>query len=201
MAREIIEIVRGYNQLLERSGLPPLELGVGISYQESAPTYLVDGGEQVMISDALNESDRLSSCSKRMRKSIEAMQSPFNVYVFQAVSDKEAAESPEDYMMHYNLNGIRMNEGAFQRLKREISLEPCRLELPQLWGNEDFRLFVGMVPVGSDIFRKIVVRASRIPQIDPNNFNLVQWTGRWYYEVCTNPAIYAPTEAGAAAGR
>ena len=92
MAREIIEIVRGYNQMLERAGLPPLELGIGISYQESPPTYLVDGGEQVMISDALNESDRLSSCSKRMRKSIEAMESPFNVYVFQAVSDKEAAE-------------------------------------------------------------------------------------------------------------
>jgi hypothetical protein len=201
MAREIIEIVRGYNQLLERSGLPPLELGVGISYQESAPTYLVDGGDQVMISDALNESDRLSSCSKRMRKSIEAMESPFNVYVFQAVSDKEAAESPDDYMMHYNLNGIRMNEGAFNRLKREIALEPCRLELPQLWGNEEFRLFVGMVPVGSDIFRKIIVRASRIPQIDPNNFNLVQWTSRWYYEVCTNTSIYAPTEASAAAGK
>ena len=201
MAREIIEIVRGYNQLLERSGLPPLELGVGISYQESPPTYLVDGGEQVMISDALNESDRLSSCSKRMRKSIEAMQSPFNVYVFQAVSDKEAAESPEDYMMHYNLNGIRMNEAAFQRLKREISLEPARMELPQLWGSEDFRLFTGMVPVGSDIFRKIVVRASRIPHIDPNNFNLVEWTSRWYYEVCTNPAIYAPAEASAAAGK
>jgi len=201
MAREIIEIVRGYNQMLERAGLPPLELGVGISYQESPPTYLVDGGEQVMISDALNESNRLSSCSKRMRKSIEAMESPFNVYVFQAVSDKEAAESPEDYMMHYNLNGIRMNEAAFQRLKREISLEPARMELPQLWGSEDFRLFTGMVPVGSDIFRKIVVRASRIPHIDPNNFNLVEWTGRWYYEVCTNPAIYAPTEASAAAGK
>ena len=56
MAREIIEIVRGYNQMLERAGLPPLELGIGISYQESPPTYLVDGGEQVMISDALNES-------------------------------------------------------------------------------------------------------------------------------------------------
>ena len=201
MAREIIEIVRGYNQLLERSGLPPLELGVGISYQESPPTYLVDGGEQVMISDALNESDRLSSCSKRMRKSIEAMESPFNVYVFQAVSDKEAAESPEDYMMHYNLNGIRINEAAFQRLKREISLEPARMELPQLWGSEDFRLFTGMVPVGSDIFRKIVIRASRIPHIDPNNFNLVEWTGRWYYEVCTNPAIYAPADASAAAGK
>ena len=195
LAREIIEILRGYNQLLERSGLPGLELGVGISYQESPPTFLVDGEERIMISDALNESDRLSSCSKRMRKSIEAMESPFNVYAFQAVSDAEAAETPDDSNMHYNLNGIRINETAYQRLKREISLEPCRMELPQLWGSENFRLSIGMVPVGNDIFRKIVVRASRIPQIEPTKLTLVQWTKRWYYEVCTNSAIYTPTDA------
>jgi len=199
LAREIIEILRGYNQLLERSGLPGLELGVGISYQESPPTYLVDGDERIMISDALNESDRLSSCSKRMRKSIEAMESPFNVYAFQAVSDAEAAETPDDYSMHYNLNGIRINEAAYQRLKREISLEPCRMELPQLWGSENFRLSIGMVPVGNDIFRKIVVRASRIPHIEPTKLTLVQWTKRWYYEVCTNSAIYTPTETRGAA--
>src|SRR6267154_1000901 len=34
LAREMIEIVRGYNQLLERAGLPGLELGVGITLQE-----------------------------------------------------------------------------------------------------------------------------------------------------------------------
>jgi hypothetical protein len=151
-----------------------------------------------MISDALNESDRLSSCSKRMRKNIETMRTPFNVYAFQAVSDSEAAESPDDFSMHYNLNGIRMNEAAFQRLRREITLEPCRLQMPQLWGNEEFSLFTGMVPVGNDIFRKIVVRSSSIPQIDPANFSLVRWTKRRYYEVCTNPAVYAPAEAAAA---
>ena len=31
LAREMLEIVRGYNQLLERAGLPTLELGLGIS--------------------------------------------------------------------------------------------------------------------------------------------------------------------------
>ena len=31
LAREIVEIVRGYNQLVERAGLPGIELGVGIS--------------------------------------------------------------------------------------------------------------------------------------------------------------------------
>ena len=67
LAREMMEIVGGYNHLLQRSGLPALELGIGISYQNSAPTYLLDGEHRIMISDALNESDRLSSCDKRMR--------------------------------------------------------------------------------------------------------------------------------------
>src|SRR5206468_11545603 len=77
LAREIVEIVRGYNELLQRSGLPGLELGIGISFQDSAPMYLMDGEQQIMISDALNESDRLSSCNRRVRKVIERMQSPF----------------------------------------------------------------------------------------------------------------------------
>src|SRR5581483_7104941 len=83
LAREMIEIVNGYNQLLARAGLPSLELGIGISYQEAAPMYLMDGEQKIMISDALNESDRLSSCNKRVRKSMEQLKSPFNVYVFQ----------------------------------------------------------------------------------------------------------------------
>ena len=51
---EIIEIVQGYNQVLMRAGLPTLELGLGISFQDSAPMYLLDGEQRVMISDALN---------------------------------------------------------------------------------------------------------------------------------------------------
>jgi hypothetical protein len=200
LAREIIEIVRGYNQLLQRSGLPTLELGVGISFQDSAPMYLMDGGQRIMISDALNESDRLSSCGKRVRKSMERLQSPFNVYSFQTASDVEAGESPDDFIMNYNLNGIRMSEAAFRRLEQEISLEPRRLELPQLWGSEEFRLYVGTVPVDNDIFRTVVVRASRIPQIDPHSSSLQQWTERWYYEVCSNPAVYAMLEEKTAAG-
>ncbi len=187
LAREIIEIVRGYNQLLQR--------------QDSAPMYLMDGEDRIMISEALNESDRLSSCNKRVRRSMERLNSPFNVYAFQTVSDAHAAEGPEDFIMKYNLNGIRISEATFQRLQQEISLERCRLSFPQLWGSEEFRLLLGTVPIGNDIFRKIVVRASRIPQIDPSSFSLQQWTERSYYEVCTNPAVYAALEGKAAAGR
>jgi hypothetical protein len=201
LAREIIEIVRGYNQLLGRAGLPTLELGIGISFQDSAPMYLMDGEQRIMISDALNESDRLSSCKKRVRAQIERMESPFNVYAFQTVSDAEAAENVDDFILPYNVNGIRISEAAFRRLQQEISTEPCKLELPQLWGTEAYLLFSALVPVGNDIFRKIVVRGSRIAEIDLSNFSLQRWTDRWYYEVCANPAIYAAIEGKAAAGK
>ena len=82
LAREMVEIVGGYNHLLQRAGLPPLELGVGVSFQDSSPMYLLDGDHRIMISDALNESDRLSSCDKRLRKAMEGMAVPFNVYEF-----------------------------------------------------------------------------------------------------------------------
>jgi hypothetical protein len=201
LAREIIEIVRGYNQLLERAGLPGIELGVGIAYQDSAPMYLMDGEQRIMISDALNESDRLSSCSKRVRKSMKAMETPFNVYAFQTVSDADVEDGPDDFILKYNLNGIRISEAAFQRLKQEISLELSPLDLPKAWEGEEFHLWSGLVPVGNDIFRNIIVRGSRMPQIDPHNFSVQLWTERWYYEVCSNPAIDAKLEGNARAGK
>ncbi|HZR57574.1 MAG TPA: hypothetical protein VFA74_11920 [Terriglobales bacterium] len=201
LAREMIEIVRGYNHLLEQSGLPALELGIGISYQDSAPMYLMDGEQRIMISDALNESDRLSSCNKRMRKMMANMDTPFNVYAFQTVSDADAGETPEDFIMKFNLSGIRISAAAFQRLQQEISLAPLDLKLPALWGSEESRLFKGMVPIGNDIFRPIVVRASYIPQVDTHDFGLQHWTESPFYEVCSNSLVYETVEGKAAAGK
>ncbi len=199
LAREMLEIVNGYNHLLQRSGMPALELGIGISFQESAPLYLMDGDQRIMISDALNESDRLSSCNKRARKTVEPLKSPFNVHAFQMVSDDDAGENADDFLMTYNLNGIRISEAAFRKLQREISLQERHLDLPALWGQKEYRVYSGLVPVGNDIFRRIVVRESRIPQIDPRNSAFRCWTERAYYEVCSNPAIYSMLDEDAAA--
>jgi hypothetical protein len=194
LAREIVEIVRGYNELVTKSGLPPLELGVGISYQDSSPLYLMDGEKRIMISEALNESDRLSSCNKRARKAMEPLGSPFHVYVFQTVSDADAGEAAEDFVMSFNLGGIRLSAAAFAKLQREISLEPVTLALPELWGTEGFRLYSALVGVDNGIFRRIVLRESRVAQIDPRDFTLQKWIDKAYYEVCTDPAIYAALE-------
>jgi hypothetical protein len=193
LAREMMEIVGGYNHLLQRAALPALELGIGISYQNSAPTYLLDGDHRIMISDALNESDRLSSCDKRMRKAMHGMSVPFNIYEFRG------SESLESEPMRFNLGGIRISEAAFKRLAEEISLTSCSPEFPRLWGSEEASFFTALVPVGADIFRRIVVRASRIPLVESVSFNLVQWSESLLYEVCTNPAVYEAFEKHAAA--
>ena len=203
LAREIIEIVRGYNELMQRSGMPQLELGVGITLQESAPLYLMDGEHQIMISEALNESDRLSSCNKRARKLMEPQAGPFHVYAFQAAELDENG-NPEDVILSFNLSGIRMNEAAFKQMQKEITLEPLKVRLPATLASSDkgeYRLFTATVPIDRDIFRKIVVRESRIPRIDPSDFSVKGWTDRTYYEICTDPAIYAALEKRRGAGQ
>jgi class 3 adenylate cyclase len=201
LARETIEIVRGYNQLMQRSGMPQLELGVGITLQESAPLYLMDGEHQIMISEALNESDRLSSCNKRARRVMEPRAGMFHVYAFQS-AEFDADGNPEDVIINFNLSGIRMNEAAFRKLQKEITLEPLKVRLPAHLASSDkaeYRLFSATVPVDNDIFRKIVVRESRIPRINSADFSVQGWTERRYYEVCTDPAIYAALEKRKAA--
>src|SRR5215813_2335909 len=203
LAREIIEIVRGYNELMQRSGMPQLELGLGITLQESAPLYLMDGEHQIMISEALNESDRLSACNKRARKVMEPQAGPFHVYAFQA-AEIDADGNPEDVTLSFNLSGIRMNETAFRKLKQEITLEPLKVRLPAHLASSDkgeHRLFTGTVPVDKDIFRKIVVRESRIPRINPADFSVEGWTDRRYYEICTDQAIYSALERKKGAAR
>jgi hypothetical protein len=203
LAREIIEIVRGYNEMMQRSGMPQLELGIGITLQDSAPLYLMDGERQIMISEALNESDRLSGCNKRARKVMEPQAGPFHVYAFQAAEIDENG-SPEDVTLSFNLSGIRMNEDAFKKLQREISLEPLKVKLPASFASSDkgeYRLYTATVPVDRDIFRKIVVRESRIPRIDSADFSIKGWTERRYYEICTDSAIYAALEKRKAIGR
>jgi len=203
LAREIIEIVRGYNELVQRSGMPPLELGIGITLQESAPLYLMDGEHQIMISEALNESDRLSSCNKKARKFMQSHAGLFHVYAFESGEAEEAA-SPEDSILNFNLGGIRMNAAAYAKLQQEISLQPLSVKLPKgLVSSEkaECKLLAGMVPVDRDIFRKIVIRESRVPRVDAGNFCMQGWSDRIYYEVCTDPAIYAALEKKKGAGQ
>jgi hypothetical protein len=194
LAKEIIEIVRAYNEQSQKAGLPILELGIGIAYQDTAPMYLMDGATPVMISPALNASDRLSSCSKSARRFCAGVETVFNVFTFQTIDDTDAAGQPEEFLIRYNIGGIVVDEPAFQKLQQEISLARHDLRLPTLWAENSVRIYTGSVPVASGIVHKLAVREARVPHIDAREFALKNWTGRRYYEVCTNPAVYEVLE-------
>ena len=103
--------------------------------------------------------------------------------------------------MKYNVGGIRMSEASFNRLREEISLAACSLDFARLWGSEEASFYSGLVPVGSDIFRRIVIRVSRIPAVETSNFSLTRWTDASIYEVCASAAVYEAIEKKVAAGK
>jgi hypothetical protein len=198
LAREIIDIVQGYNEQSQKAGLPILELGIGIAYQDTAPMYLMDGTTQVMISPALNASDRLASSSKSARGLCASVETVFNVFEFQTVEDADTAGQPEEFLVRYNMGGIVLGETAFQKLQREISLTGQELALPTLWGEDKVQIYTGTVPVAPGVVHRVAIREARIPHIDAREFALKRWTDSRYYEVCTNAAVYELLDARAA---
>jgi hypothetical protein len=220
LAWEIVSLLREYNELLESSGLPQMEVGLGIAYQDSAPLYLVDGEHRIMISDAINESDRLSSCSKRVRKKLAPDAGVFQVYSVQIGggansgsngnnNDGASADAgAEEMRLNYNVGGICLGEAAFRKLQQEISLSAWAPDASESgfnspWIDEKREIFVGTVPIANGLFRKLAIRKNRIAQVDVRDLSILQWTDRWYYEVCANPAVYAalPGEKSASTRR
>jgi hypothetical protein len=210
LAWEMVNVLGEYNQLLQGSGLPALEVGLGIAYQDSAPLYLMDGDHRIMISDAINDSDRLSSCSKQVRKKVAPDAGVFQVYsvVVGGGNGNETSGEPatEEMRLNYNVGGICLSEPAFHKLCQEISLAPWSADAAEPgfsgpWLDDQRELFVGTVPIANGIFRKIVIRKNRIAHVDVRDLSILRWTDRFYYEVCANPAVYAalPGEKSATA--
>jgi hypothetical protein len=195
LAKEMIQVVTAYNERSLAAGLPSLEVGIGISYQDSAPMYLMDGNKQIMISKALNESDRLSSCSKGVRRLLEGRELLFNVFSFKTVDDADTGGNPDEFLLRYNIGGIHMNEAAFRKLRSEISLQAFDVQVPMIWNKSAARVYAGMVPVGQGSFHQIIIREGRIAHVDARDFSLKQITDRNYYEVCTHPKIYQAIES------
>src|SRR5205085_10073875 len=99
-----------YNRRFGEAGLPSLVLGIGICYEDVAPLYLVDGGNRIMISNAQNESDRLSSSTK-------GAQSKLRLPVGSRVHAAKLEGSEE--LVRYNVDGICLNAGGMRKLQEE----------------------------------------------------------------------------------
>ncbi len=184
LARHIVGIAAAYNERCEAADLPRLELGVGVAFQGSPPTYWMDSDSRIMISRALNLSDRLSSCSKAARRLLGNHGSPFRLFVFQTTMEGATDEELDEFLLRYNLNGIELNEEGFQKLQEEISLGPLEAECKMPWGRERVTFYSGLVPVGETL-EPLLLRKGYVRQLLPDGKIGAAGT-RAYYEVCTN---------------
>jgi hypothetical protein len=187
LAREILAVTQAYNGRAKGAGLPPLELGVGVAFQDSAPSLWTDGDSHIMISRALNLSDRLSGCAKMAKRLFKENAAPFNVYLLQSLMEDAEADEGEELLVRYNMNGIELNEEGFQKLSSEISLAAMGGNFPMPWGKERVQLYFGEVPLGESL-EPIVVRKGLVRQLLPGRKIGAQGT-RAYYEVCTDAKL------------
>ncbi|MGA7855506.1 MAG: hypothetical protein WCA15_19470 [Candidatus Acidiferrales bacterium] len=187
LSREILAVTQAYNARTKSTGLPPLEIGVGVAFQDSAPSLWMDGESKIMISRALNLSDRLSSCTKIAKRLFANNPSPFNVFLLQPLMEDAAEDEGEELLVRYNLNGIELNEEGFQKLSAEIAMSPMGGNFPMPWGKERAQLYFGEVPLG-DTLEPVVVRKGFVHQLLPGAKVGAQGT-RAYYEVCTDPKL------------
>jgi hypothetical protein len=189
LAQHMLRIIKHYNQECIKNKLPILELGIGICYRDSSPMFLFDGDNRIMISPALNLSDRLSSCSKSVRKLFAKKTLPFNLYVFQDIPDEEfEQEDPEKSLLRYNVNGIQLNEEGFVKLQNEISLRCFEISGSGLW-KEKTRIHTGRFPTLTGSYQNLYIRESMVARVNASNLHFIEWTSRRYFEVCTNPKI------------
>jgi hypothetical protein len=189
LARQILAVCNSYNDRAKASELPGLEIGVGVAYQGSAPTYWTDGDSRIMISKALNLSDRLSGCTKLARRMLAKQKSNFSVFHFLQAMEGASAEELDEFLVRYNMNGVELNEEGFQKLSEEISMESIETKLDFPWGKESACLYYGEVPMGDSV-ELLVLRKGLAKQLLPDG-KIGGPSTHAYYEVCTAPALYA----------
>ncbi len=189
LARQILTVCNSYNDGAVSSDLPALELGLGVAHQGDAPTYWTDGESRVMISKALNLSDRLSGCAKLARRMLEKQKSHFGLFQFLQTMAGASAEELDEFLVRYNRNGIELNEEGFLKLYDEISLECIETKLDLPWGKETVTLYYGEVPMGESV-ELLVLRKGLARELSSDG-KIGGPSTHIYYEVCTAPALYA----------
>lgn len=181
LGAEILNVVERQNVINRRYGLPDLELGLGIAFVNEEPTFLYDGNRPIMISSAINLADRLSSCAKGLRDAAFAKANrPFRVEVLLPPEGSDATAGAKTDVLRYNVNGIEMDQAAFNKLKTELILRPLYVKI----GGQMETLHVGRYPDRADRMHWLVVRESPLHVWEFGEISKYPAPGnRFFYEV------------------
>jgi hypothetical protein len=188
LSRQMLAVCNSYNERAVTAGLPALEIGIGVAFQGSAPTYWTDGESRIMISKALNLSDRLSGCTKLAKRLLTGQKTHFSLFQFLTAMEGASAEELDEFLLRFNMNGIELNEEGFQKLSEEISLDSIETKLEMPWGKENVMLYYGEVPMGESV-ELLVLRRGLARELLPGG-KIGIASSHPYYEVCTSPALY-----------
>jgi class 3 adenylate cyclase len=188
LSRQMLAVCNSYNDRAVATDLPALEIGIGVAFQGSAPTYWTDGESRIMISKALNLSDRLSGCTKIAKRLLTSQKTHFSLFQFLTALEGASAEELDEFLVRFNMNGIELNEEGFQKLSEEISLDSVETKQEMPWGKENVTLFYGEVPMGEAV-ELLVLRKGLARQLLPDG-KIGIASSHAYYEVCTSPALY-----------
>jgi len=193
LASSISEMIENLNASARHHGLPVLEMGIGIAYRKATPTFLFDGDRPVVISNAISDADRLSSCSWQLKeKASELNIRPYRVAVFEATKDNAELAYKGQHFINYNVNGIHINEGIFKLLSKEIALEKKEIRLSGM--NKKGEFYVGKYIVTNGAARRVVVRRGVIRPLGASASENTR-PEKYYYEVIADKDLLSLLQA------
>jgi hypothetical protein len=187
LAKQMIEVVKAQNQTCLDHDLPALELGIGICYAPEPPTFLYDGEQRIMISPAIGDADRLSSCSWKLRHQFAKKANLLtHVMVFKQAAEDAFKGEKGMTTFRYNLNGVELDAAAFEKLQTEIALRAYPVRLPGETQTSQF--FVGHYVDCQGEKHQLMIRQGRV-QLWQENVESYQSIEEVYYEVVVNPKL------------
>jgi class 3 adenylate cyclase len=187
LARKILQVVDAQNAQNRKHGLPELELGIGVSFNDGSPAFLYDGDKKIMISPAINRADRLSSCAAVLRRTALGDDVKRGVEVVVPVDKGMAVKERSDELLSYNVNGIELDMPAFFKLKAELALLRLGGDVPGYSQQSVF--YAGRFPDRTGKMHWLIVREAPVRIWIGNSINTEEEWGRRFYEVITDTNV------------
>ena len=180
IAKEMLDIVNLKNAHSKQTGLPTLEIGIGLCYADGKPLFLFDDNRPIMISSAIGDADRMSSCSWKLREQFKP--GNFNVGVMKIADGEQQKGEKGQELIRYNVDGLVIDDAAFEKLQTEINFKRLKAKS----GDQEEIFHVGPYPDVQGKERYLVVRQGRVGIWQSGKVDMTVDTGLFYYEVLPN---------------
>jgi len=187
LASKILTVMDAQNAQNRVHNLPSLELGIGISFSDEPPAYLYDEKRRIMISSAINQADRLSSCSSGIRRPLEknGLRNNHIEVMLAKRAGPSRDEDESDKLIRYNVNGIELDAPSFFKLKKELVLRRVKLRIEGSQLIEHYH--IGRYPDLKGLIHWVIVREAPVRLWNGEQLGEAEPSGRHFYEVITDP--------------